>query len=430
EKGINEVEIRLYEINGELKDRKYTSTDQKTGLDGYYSFYNVPKGKYYIQFINQIGYFFTQAGIGNIDSLNSDVISIIDIGATDTINIEEGVKVRNINAGFVLDNHSAIGDRVWEDLDGNGIQDDGEPGINGVLIQLYKKGKGIVGSVLTKKDDETGLDGYYLFDNLSSGDYYIKISIPGSYYLTKPDVRDNDKVDSDINDGNGYNTSGYFHLGVNERKYDVDVGAFRLGEVGDFVWLDDNENGIQEPGEKGLKFIFISVFDENGNNMGTMISNEFGNYRSKSLIPGKYYLKVLGYTAGSFTASKQGNEKFDSDITNEFGDATTSLFQILSGQFNNKIDIGILPQSQINLITYPNPVSNILQLSFNTMKNEDVKIIISNVKGDKVKEIDLISNIGTNIIDIDFSNYRAGYYSVLLETGNRIPERKVFLKVK
>ena len=430
EKGINEVEVRLYKINGELKYKKFTSTNTKTGKDGYYSFYNIPEGKYYIQFINQIGYLFTQSGVGDNDSLNSDVISKIDFGTTDTIIINEVTKLKNINAGFVLDNHSAVGDRVWEDLNGNGIQDDGEPGINGVLVRLYKKGKGIIGSVLTRKDDETGLDGYYLFDNLSSGEYYIKVNIPGSYYLTRPDVRNNDDMDSDINDGNGYNTSGYFHLGVNERKHDVDAGAFRLGEVGDFVWLDDNENGIQEPGEKGLKFIFISIFDENGNNMGTMISDEFGHYRSKSLIPGKYYLKVLGYTAGSFTASRQGDEKSDSDITNEFGDATTSLFQILSGQFNNKIDIGILPQSQINLITYPNPVSDILQLSFNTMESMDVKIIISNIKGEKIKEIDLISNIGTNRIDVDFSDYRTGYYNVLLETGNRIPERKIFLKVK
>jgi hypothetical protein len=430
EKGLNEVEVRLYNLNGVLQDTTLTSRNPVNDKDGYYSFNNVAEGKYYIQFINQIGYFFTQAKVGNNDSINSDVLSVIDIGATDTIIIIGDIKIRNINAGLTLDNHSAIGDRVWEDLNGNGLQDDGEPGINGALVQLYRKDKGVIGSVLTEPDEETGEPGYYLFDNLHSGEYYIKINIPGAYYLTKPDQSVNDDIDSDINDGNGFNTSDYFYLGVNERKNNVDVGAFRLGEVGDYVWLDDNENGIQEPGEEGQEFIFISIYDEEGNNVGTEISDRNGNYRSNSLIPGKYYLKVLGYSAGSFTISNNGDDKYDSDITNEFGKGTSSLFQILSGQFNRDVDIGIIPGSQINLTTFPNPVNDRLQLSFNTLESKNVRIIISNIRGEKIKEINLVSHRGTNILDINFSDIRDGYYSVSLEIENRIAEMKGFLKLK
>ncbi len=431
EEGINELEVRLYKINGELQDKKFTEENSGNGLDGYYRFNNISKGEYYIQFINQIGYSFTQPEKGNIDSLNSDVFSIIDFGATDTIIIVNGKEnLEYINAGLVLDRHGMIGDRVWEDLDGDGLQEDGEPGINGVLVQLYKKGKGIIGSVLTKTNSETGEDGFYLFDNLSSGEYYIKINIPGLYYTTKPDIGNNKNIDSDINDGNGFNTTEYFYLGVNEYKDDIDAGAYRLGEVGDFVWLDENENGIQDAEEEGVEFIFISVYDENGNYIGTMISDNNGNYRSSSLMPGEYYLKVLGHTAGSFTTSKQGNNKSDSDITNEYGDGTTSLFQILSGQFNTDVDIGIIPSSQINLVTYPNPVTDNVQLSFNINESDKVKIIISNIKGEKIKEINLFANPGHNIVDIDFSKYLDGYYSISLAVGNSIPVKKVVLKMK
>ena len=41
---------------------------------------------------------------------------------------------RTLDAGFYLP--AELGDFVWEDLDGNGIQDPGEPGLNDVTVFL------------------------------------------------------------------------------------------------------------------------------------------------------------------------------------------------------------------------------------------------------------------------------------------------------
>ena len=54
-----------------------------------------------------------------------------------------------------------LGDFVWEDLNGNGLQDLGEPGIGGVTVNL-KNAAGIV-----IDDTTTGLNGEYLFDDLT-----------------------------------------------------------------------------------------------------------------------------------------------------------------------------------------------------------------------------------------------------------------------
>jgi hypothetical protein len=48
-----------------------------------------------------------------------------------------------------------LGDRVWNDLDADGIQDPGEPGIEGVLVQLRNSSGTIVDSTITDATDST-----------------------------------------------------------------------------------------------------------------------------------------------------------------------------------------------------------------------------------------------------------------------------------
>ncbi|AKM82870.1 hypothetical protein A2422_02770 [Candidatus Woesebacteria bacterium RIFOXYC1_FULL_31_51] len=87
-----------------------------------------------------------------------------------------------------------IGDFVWTDYNGNGIQDVGEPGISGVQTDLYlDNGDGIqdlgeadilVGSTTT---DGSGI---YLFTNLLPGNYWVDVvdlTVPTGYAPTTTD---------------------------------------------------------------------------------------------------------------------------------------------------------------------------------------------------------------------------------------------------
>jgi uncharacterized repeat protein (TIGR01451 family) len=49
-------------------------------------------------------------------------------------------------------------------------------------------------------------------------------------------------------------------------------------EIGDYVWLDENENGIQDPDEKALTNIKISLFDSKCNLIGTTLTDATGHY--------------------------------------------------------------------------------------------------------------------------------------------------------
>jgi uncharacterized repeat protein (TIGR01451 family) len=76
-------------------------------------------------------------------------------------------------AGLDAEGQGRIGDRVWDDLDGDGAQDPGEPGLAGVTVHLdadvdgdgtYESGRGAV---------TTGSDGAYLFDPVDDGAYRV-----------------------------------------------------------------------------------------------------------------------------------------------------------------------------------------------------------------------------------------------------------------
>ncbi|MCP3982463.1 MAG: hypothetical protein GY716_24435, partial [bacterium] len=100
----------------------------------------------------------------------------------------------------------SIGDRVWNDLDGNGAQDGGEPGINGVTVRLIDDNTGFV--VDTRV---TSGDGIYTFDKVPPGDYTVEVVPPAGFDPTFD-------LDGTLDDRTSLT------LGVAEDLDDVDFG--------------------------------------------------------------------------------------------------------------------------------------------------------------------------------------------------------------
>ena len=71
----------------------------------------------------------------------------------------------------------SIGDFVWHDMNANGLQDGGEPGIPGVIVTL----SGAASATTT-----TNASGLYLFTNLCAGTYYVQVATPSGYAPTAP----------------------------------------------------------------------------------------------------------------------------------------------------------------------------------------------------------------------------------------------------
>lgn len=124
---------------------------------------------------------------------------------------------------------ASLGNYSWYDINNNGLQDIGETPAANVTISLYTSGGSLVG---TKSTDTNG---YYLFDNLTPGDYYIKASHPNSkMQLAKSNIASpGDASDSDIDKNTLKSATTTLSAGENDLTWDVGWYFEPTGEIGD-----------------------------------------------------------------------------------------------------------------------------------------------------------------------------------------------------
>jgi LPXTG-motif cell wall-anchored protein len=120
---------------------------------------------------------------------------------------------------------SSIGDYVWNDVNGNGLQDAGEPVVPGFPVSL--SGTDVDGNVITRTTT-TDANGNYLFDGLPSGDYTVTFDPAGlgdTYSFTQYKQGADAALDSDADQTTGVAPT--VTLGQNEQRRDVDAGLVR-----------------------------------------------------------------------------------------------------------------------------------------------------------------------------------------------------------
>jgi hypothetical protein len=118
----------------------------------------------------------------------------------------------------------SVGNLVWNDLNNNGVQDVGEPGISGAVVELFQTGDTTIGNAddVSRGLTATDQSGHYLLDGLIEGvNYYLVFRPPVGFGFTVQDVGDNDLVDSDTNT-TGYSSCFTFSPGIN--RTDLDAG--------------------------------------------------------------------------------------------------------------------------------------------------------------------------------------------------------------
>jgi hypothetical protein len=132
-----------------------------------------------------------------------------------------------------------VGDYVWADLNNNGLQDGGEPGVASITVRLYDAAtdtevtQDAEGNPLPA--EVTDVNGEYLFEDIPAGDYYVIFdlgTVPGIYAPTTQDVGGNafDNIDSDADPLTGQTASTGFIAGGGE-DLSLDMGLVCIAEV-------------------------------------------------------------------------------------------------------------------------------------------------------------------------------------------------------
>ncbi len=337
----------------------------------------------------------TGANSGGNDLIDSDMDPVANTILVTTG--PPGANDHSLDAGFTPSGLE-IGNLVWLDSNNNGIADQSEPGISGVVVELWIDTSGDAQKDTKIQDTITNATGHYNFTGLAAGTYYIKI--PNQFAegqplsgLTSSSPTANNADDDNDNDDNGIEptavgdevmTNGVV-LGVGEEpqgellrdlsttidvspsgladsdsNLSVDFGFYPLASIGNYVWQDLNNNGVQDPGEAPVPGVTVNLCDANMVTLQSTVTDAAGQYIFRNLPVGEYMvcfdLATLPAGHAVTTANAGGDDASDSDADSL---GKTPSVVLGPGDSNLTLDLGIFLSETAPATTTPPPATTI-----------------------------------------------------------------------
>jgi fimbrial isopeptide formation D2 family protein len=331
EPGIAGVTLTLKDSSGNDVDSDPATpgvqpTTTTTDSSGNYSFPNLLAGTYQVVETQPTAYVDGKetagpAGgtvpttTGNAPANNT--ISSIPVGA--------GVDATGYLFG---DRGTPISGTVFRDDNRNGTQTAGEPGIQGVTVEL-RDGNG---NPIDSDPNTAGVqpttattlaDGSYTFQNLPAGNYQVVETQPTGYGSSTPNT-----VPVTLVAG----TPGTANFGDT------------LSSLSGSVYADNNDNGVRDPGEAGIAGVTLQIQDGNGNAVdidpatagvqSTVVTDANGDYAFPNLLAGTY--RIVETQPAQFQDGKETAGTFSGTVPTTTGNApannTISAITVPAGQ--------------------------------------------------------------------------------------------------
>ena len=262
-----------------------------------------------------------------------------------------------------------IGNRVWLDSDSDGVQDPGETPIAGVTVTLHDSSGTQIGTAVTDANgnyifssDPNGTSTASHIYNISgltfnTADFEIRLDTTqaavAALFLTPANV--NSGPNSDIRDSDGilngsnavitFSTGG---PGENNHTYDFGFNSTPAVSIGSYVWVDTNEDGLQDATESGVAGATVELLVDSGSGTFIPATNVGGSavlsqttatdglYNFVGLPAGDYRVRVtppVGLSPSpTQTATDNDDTEDDSNIATE---PVTGTFE--SGTFTLSI---------------------------------------------------------------------------------------------
>ena len=328
-----------------------------TDANGYYLFENLTPAIYRIRFIIPSGYTLVTPQIGGDPATDSDAIAEgTSSGKTSDIDLAAGEVDLTWDAGLIALTSlqtAALGDRVWLDINANGRQDSGEAGAPGVTVHLLGDNNQVLATAITNGE------GLYLFENLPPATYRVHFILPTGYAFTSRDTGSDDR-DSDAAPDTG--KTGNIDLAAAETDLTWDAGLITLDEppvstlpaaLGDYVWHDEDRNGLQDASETGVPNTTVHLYRVSSNPIldseliSTTTTNAQGLYWFGGLAPGSYFVEFIPPPAYALTTPNVQNNSQD-----------TRDSDAIVPNLNVAVSDGAIEPKLGGLITYTITISN------------------------------------------------------------------------
>lgn len=376
EPGLNNVTVTLYD--GPIVDAGSINRTTNTGTDdsGAYDFVGLTAGTYTVA---------VTAGLptGAVNTLGA---------AGYTFTVSSGDDVDTADFGYYTP--GSIGDLVWDDLDGNGLDDDGvaaDRGIANVTVALYT-GTAVVPANLVTTDD-TDSDGAYGFDALAPGTYTVAVDT------------------ADLATG-AVSTTGGFVIDTIVIESGDDVGTADFGvaapaSIGDLVFADNDGNGSFSLGDANLDGVTVTLTGGNlgaGNLVDT--TDAAGDYGFSGLYPGTYTVTVTS------TGDLDGDE-----FSTTGGSATTVT--VISGQADDMVDFGFAEPAAIgDTLFHDLDGDGSRGAGEPGLSDVDITITGTTAGASHTTGLTIQTGSGVNAGRYTFANLQPGSYTIAVNTAD------------
>jgi hypothetical protein len=316
-----------------------------TDAFGNYGFSNLDNGTYCIQFTNLTGWTVSPANQGGDDAVDSDATPG---GQIQGINF--GAEVSDLTNDMGLHSEGfpgAIGGVVYCDDNGDRAFSFGE-GVNLVTISLYSDtdcdGNSDGPAIAVT---QTLGDGHFIFINLQVGTTANPVC-----YVVEVDPGDMGLCNVPF-------TPVTYAVSLDQTNI-VDIessfGFYQEGSfiLGDRVWHDANENGMQDPGEQGISGITATLYN-NADCMGVVIdtteTDNSGAYQFAGLGPGVYCIQFSGIPEGCTISPL--NRLADDTLNSDANPLTGQINNIILTNDDPNKDMGLIYKCVIPVISGP-----------------------------------------------------------------------------
>jgi protocatechuate 3,4-dioxygenase beta subunit len=227
-----------------------------SAADGTYSFTGLPAQPYAIQEVTQAGWTITQP-------TSPPGTYMIPAGAGDHTGLDFG--------DFQL---VSVSGNVYNDENGNGQQNAGDPGLDGWTVNLVDSSNNVVASAVSDAS------GNYTITGVGPGSFTLQEVVQGGWIIAQPV---NPSYYSLTTSSGGNVVGGIF-------------GDFHTISVSGVVYNDIDGNGFESGAEPGLASWTVNLEDSDGNILATVLTDASGHYSITGVGPGSYQVAQVVQT--------------------------------------------------------------------------------------------------------------------------------------
>ena len=286
------VKLVLVDSNGSEVARTVTDSD------GMYAFEDLAPGKYSVREFSPSGYLNGDAMVGTVEgelvgfASDGDFIGGIELSSGD----------QATHYDFCENIPAELCGTVYFDRNNDGIQNQGEEGIEGTRLVLTDANGNVVATTFTDAD------GQYCFSDLVPGIYCVKEIQPVGYIDGIDSVGEVQGVSSGVAD-NDKLCDIQLIGGVTGDNYNF--GELKPSEISGRVHVDLNGNCVYDAsaGEMPLANVAIQLLDSQGTVVAEALTDSSGQYHFDNLLPGEYTIREIqpdGYDEGGVKPGSSG----------------------------------------------------------------------------------------------------------------------------